>query len=74
MVHFYSYLRKLDVTTILMMNTVKWTSFAYCYYDGLRKAEDLNADQSERKIDKLPGYIDYFGYMFFFFGCIAGVI
>lgn len=37
--------RKLDITTILMMNTVKWTSFAYNYEDGLRKDEELNSDQ-----------------------------
>lgn len=36
--------RKLDITTILMMNTVKWTSFAYNFEDGLRKDEELNAD------------------------------
>jgi lysophospholipid acyltransferase len=36
--------RKLDITTILMMNTVKWTSFAYNYEDGLRKDEELNSD------------------------------
>ena len=42
--------RKLDITTILMMNTVKWTSFAYNYEDGLRKDEELNSDQQERKL------------------------
>jgi len=27
--------RKMDITTILMMNTCKWTSFAWCVQDGL---------------------------------------
>lgn len=56
-----------------MMNTVKWTSFAYNYEDGLRKDEDLNSDQKERKLSKMPSYTDYFGFMFFFCGCLAGV-
>ncbi|CAD8184844.1 unnamed protein product [Paramecium octaurelia] len=63
---------KLDITTILMMNTVKWTSFAYNFEDGLRKDEELNSDQQERKLQKMPSYTDYFGYMFFFCGCLAG--
>lgn len=26
----------MDVTTILMMNTAKWTAFAFCVCDGLK--------------------------------------
>ncbi|KAM3147373.1 hypothetical protein pb186bvf_000624 [Paramecium bursaria] len=64
----------LDITTILMINCAKWTSFAYCYQDGLKNDEDLIQDQKERKITKLPSYFDYFTYIFFFFGCLAGPV
>lgn len=26
----------MDVTTILMMNTAKWTAFAFCVSDGMK--------------------------------------
>ena len=56
-----------------MMNTCKWTSFAWCVSDGFKDDSDLSDDQKIRKIKTLPSFIDYFGYMFFFCGCIAGV-
>ena len=33
---------KLDITTIMMMYTCKYTSFAYCYQDGGKPEEKLS--------------------------------
>lgn len=63
---------KLDITTILMTNTAKWTSFAYCRFDGIRSESDLSAEQRERRITRMPSYLEFFGYTFFFLGCLAG--
>jgi lysophospholipid acyltransferase len=40
---FYIY-RTLDITTILMMDTPKWTSFAFCVSDGLKDESKLSKD------------------------------
>lgn len=70
---FFLWKRNMDITSILMMDTCKWTSFAWCVTDGLRKEEDLSDDQKLRRIKSLPPFREYFGYIFFFAGCIAGV-
>jgi lysophospholipid acyltransferase len=70
----YYKIRKLDITTILMMDTCKWTSFAWCIVDGLTDESKLNADQKIRKISKMPSFFEYFGYIFFYTGCLAGVL
>jgi lysophospholipid acyltransferase len=48
--HFKFILRKLDITTILMMDTCKWTSFGWCIADGFKDEAKLSADQKIRKI------------------------
>lgn len=63
---------RLDVTTILMMDTVKWTSFAMCVRDGLVDEKLLSKEQKERKIDKLPSFGEFFSYVFFFAGSMIG--
>ncbi|KAM3139277.1 hypothetical protein pb186bvf_008687 [Paramecium bursaria] len=60
----------LDVTTILMMNTAKWTSFAFQIQDGLNNK--CSKEQQERAIRKFPTFLEYFSFSFFFAGCLAG--
>ncbi|CAK88292.1 unnamed protein product (macronuclear) [Paramecium tetraurelia] len=61
---------KMDVTTILMMDTPKWTAFAFCVSDGLKT--QLSKEQEIRKIVKLPSFFEYFSFIFFFAGSVLG--
>jgi len=60
----------MDVTTILMMNTAKWTAFAFCVSDGMKT--QLSKDQDIRKLTKIPSFLEYFGFIFFFAGSVLG--
>lgn len=61
----------MDITTILMMYTCKYSSFAYCVEDG-HSSRPLSTDQSQRALKKVPSFYDYFAYIFFFSGSIVG--
>ena len=73
LINTHIYERNMDVTSILMMDVCKWTSFAWCVTDGLRDEKHLSEDQKLRKIKSLPSFLEFFSYIFFFAGCIAGV-
>eukprot|EP01117_Protostelium_nocturnum_P011104 TRINITY_DN4032_c0_g1_i1.p1 TRINITY_DN4032_c0_g1~~TRINITY_DN4032_c0_g1_i1.p1 ORF type:complete len:466 (-),score=113.71 TRINITY_DN4032_c0_g1_i1:43-1440(-) len=60
----------LDFTTMQMVLTLKLTSFAFNYYDGNRKG--LTAEQEKRSIKELPNLLEYFGFVYFFCGFLAG--
>lgn len=70
----------MDITTILMMATAKYTSFAYCVQDGqtfkkndkLPEDRKLSEDQILRKIDKIPSFFEYFSYIHFFGSSLCG--
>ena len=36
--------RRIDITTALMMDTCKWTSFAWCVSDGFKVNSELSGD------------------------------
>ena len=62
----------MDVSIILMMNTPKYTSFAWNYKDGAEPKEKLSDDQYQRRIEKLPGFWQYFSYIFFYASSLVG--
>lgn len=62
----------MDITTILMMFTCKFSSFAYCVEDGRQPEENLSSDQLQRRILTIPSFLEYFNYIFFFPGAIVG--
>jgi len=48
----------MDISTALMMNTCKFTAFAWCYHDGGKKPEQLSEDQRKRRIERLPNFLE----------------
>lgn len=56
----------MDISVALMMSTCKYISFAWCYHDGGKRTEQLSEDQRKRRIEKLPNFLEYFSYIFFF--------
>ncbi|KAJ3149130.1 lysophospholipid acyltransferase [Geranomyces michiganensis] len=61
-----------DHTAPMMVLVIKLTSFAWAAYDGTRNDEDLSEDQRKLAIRKMPGLIEYLGYIFFFGGFLVG--
>ena len=62
----------MDITTIVMMNLLKWTAFACSYSDGAKVNTEFK-DRNERSIKELPSIFNYFSYMFFFPSALAGI-
>ena len=55
-----------------MMNTPKYTSFAWNYKDGAEPKEKLSKDQYQHRIEKLPGLLPYYSYIFFYASSLVG--
>ena len=76
--HYMAY--DLDATMILMIWTVKASTFAYNVADGqalnagelLSPRESTHLFRSDRALTKLPGLLEYFSYVFFFGGVLVG--
>jgi lysophospholipid acyltransferase len=77
----YHYLEyNLDFSTPQMMITIKLCMMAYNHYDGymLKKTEKLSKfdrihnNRVERAIDGLPNLLEYYSYVFFYGGILAG--
>ncbi|KAI8920321.1 MBOAT, membrane-bound O-acyltransferase family-domain-containing protein [Powellomyces hirtus] len=61
-----------DHTAPMMVLVIKLTSFAWAAHDGTRPDEDLSEDQRKLAIRKMPGLVEYLGYIFFFGGFLVG--
>lgn len=75
--HYYSLVYKykswdLDITTVLMMYTLKYTALACQLSDGKGKVDQLSHYRQQQALDRVPGVVDYFSYIFCFLGCLAG--
>lgn len=76
--HYMAY--DLDATMILMIWTVKASTFAYNVADGmalnsgekLSERESTHLFRSDRALTKLPTLLEYFSYVFFFGGVLVG--
>ncbi|KAJ2707559.1 Lysophospholipid acyltransferase, partial [Coemansia spiralis] len=56
-----------DYTGAQMVFVMKVTSLANCIYDGQRAdPATLSAYQRRNAVDKVPGFLEYLGYVFFF--------
>lgn len=62
----------MDYTTVQMVLTLKLSSFGFNYYDGNCNSEKLTETQKKRAIKELPGLLEYYGFVFFFCGYLAG--
>lgn len=65
----------LDFSGPQMILTIKLTTIAMDYYDGNRsKAEKevMSPFQKEHRIERLPSMLEFFGYVYFFPGFLAG--
>jgi len=63
----------MDVTTIIMPLVARLSSLGYCYRDGMIENSDkLSDEQKERKIEKLPSFMELFSYCSYPGGCIIG--
>eukprot|EP01104_Vermistella_antarctica_P017299 TRINITY_DN6102_c0_g1_i2.p1 TRINITY_DN6102_c0_g1~~TRINITY_DN6102_c0_g1_i2.p1 ORF type:complete len:483 (+),score=104.42 TRINITY_DN6102_c0_g1_i2:193-1641(+) len=62
----------LDFTGPLMIITIKLTEVAINYYDGSRNEEDLSENERKSALKQLPTLLEYYGYVFFFGGFLAG--
>eukprot|EP01029_Cantina_marsupialis_P027791 TRINITY_DN774004_c0_g1_i1.p1 TRINITY_DN774004_c0_g1~~TRINITY_DN774004_c0_g1_i1.p1 ORF type:complete len:481 (+),score=106.99 TRINITY_DN774004_c0_g1_i1:92-1534(+) len=64
----------LDHTGALMVLTIKWQSFAWNRWDGLKENynEEKDKERNYVAIKEIPKFIDYMGYTFFFATFFAG--
>jgi lysophospholipid acyltransferase len=62
----------MDVTTVLMINVCKCTSFAWCYKDGGVSEEKLSVSQRANKIEKLPSFMEYMSFIYFYGNTLVG--
>jgi len=62
----------LDFTGPQMILTLKLTSFGNNYYDGSRPDSELNEEQKQLRIKKLPSLLEFYGFVYFFAGFLAG--
>ena len=61
-----------DITGPQMVLVMKLTAFCWNIYDGQQPTEQLADFQKERAVSKLPGLLDYAGYVMFFPSLWAG--
>ncbi|KAI8824236.1 MBOAT, membrane-bound O-acyltransferase family-domain-containing protein [Fimicolochytrium jonesii] len=61
-----------DHTSPMMVLVIKLTSFAWAAHDGTKPDEELSEDQKKFVIRRMPGLIEYLGYVFFFGGFLVG--
>lgn len=61
-----------DITGAQMVMVMKLSAFAWNVFDGSLPAELLSDHQKGRRIIKLPGLLDYAGYVLFFPSLFAG--
>jgi len=72
--YFFSYLGswKMEIDTLLMMSTTKFTSFAFNVADGYKKDSELSSEFKKKKLAKVPNFLEYFSYIHFFGSGIMG--
>ena len=56
----------LDITTVMMMYTLKYTALAFNISDSYKQDTQLSPYQLKYKVTSLPSLLDYFSYIFFF--------
>lgn len=61
-----------DVTGAQMVLVMKLTAFCWSVHDGRLPAEELSEFQKDRKIDRMPGILDYAAYVLYFPSLFAG--
>ncbi|ORY52449.1 MBOAT-domain-containing protein [Rhizoclosmatium globosum] len=64
--------KKFDATTPMMVLVIKLTSFAWNVYDGTKDDKDVIPELRSRAIRKYPGFLEFFGYVFFFAAFLVG--
>eukprot|EP00007_Cunea_sp_BSH-02190019_P003717 CAMPEP_0174237496 /NCGR_PEP_ID=MMETSP0417-20130205/8402_1 /TAXON_ID=242541 /ORGANISM="Mayorella sp, Strain BSH-02190019" /LENGTH=509 /DNA_ID=CAMNT_0015316259 /DNA_START=69 /DNA_END=1594 /DNA_ORIENTATION=+ len=62
----------LDFTGPQMVITIKLTTFAFNCFDATRPEADLSKYEKERRIFQLPSLLEYYGWIYFFPGYLAG--
>ncbi|KAJ3555046.1 hypothetical protein NPX13_g10446 [Xylaria arbuscula] len=61
-----------DITGAQMVMVMKLSAFAWNVFDGTLPEDQLSDHQKDRRIVKLPGFLDYAGYVLFFPSLFAG--
>ncbi|KAK6167339.1 hypothetical protein SNE40_021393 [Patella caerulea] len=63
----------LDITGPLMIMTQKMTSMAFALHDGIYKDNSrLSDDQKSQAIRKMPSFLTFYSYVFYFHGIMCG--
>jgi len=62
----------MDFTGPQMILTIKLITFAFDYHDGMEEEEKMNKYQKEMNLKKLPSLLEFFGFVYFFGGFLAG--
>jgi hypothetical protein len=62
----------MDFTGPQMVLTIKLITFAFDYRDGLLEEKDLKPYQKLMHLKKLPSPLEFYGYVYFFCGFLAG--
>lgn len=68
-------INRFDYSGRLMVITQKVTYVAYSLHDGLgRKKDELTEEQKEQRIERVPSFLEYFGYIFHHSMLLAGPV
>jgi lysophospholipid acyltransferase len=62
----------IDITGAQMVMVMKLSAFAWNVFDGTLPEDQLSDHQKDRRIIKLPGFLDYAGYVLFFPSLFGG--
>ncbi|KAI3336554.1 MBOAT family protein [Xylariaceae sp. AK1471] len=62
----------IDITAAQMVMVMKLSAFAWNVFDGTLPEDQLSDYQKARRITKMPGLLDYAGYVLFFPSLMAG--
>ncbi|OAJ38451.1 hypothetical protein BDV3_004004 [Batrachochytrium dendrobatidis] len=56
----------IDISAPLMVLVIKLSSYAYSVYDGSRPDQEVHAEMRPLAIKKIPDFVEYLGFIFFF--------
>ena len=52
----------MDISTVLMTITCKYSLFAYAIEDGVQKTEKLTPEQKDHRLEKIPRFLSFLSY------------
>eukprot|EP01116_Phalansterium_solitarium_P004611 TRINITY_DN1564_c0_g2_i2.p1 TRINITY_DN1564_c0_g2~~TRINITY_DN1564_c0_g2_i2.p1 ORF type:complete len:438 (+),score=149.91 TRINITY_DN1564_c0_g2_i2:119-1432(+) len=63
---------RMDFSGVQLLLTIKYTTFAFDWYDGQKAQQALSEYQKGMCVRKFPSILEWFGYIYFFPGFLTG--